>query len=99
MNPRPESYAAVPGDFPGPVLIEVRADCREKNGRFWKTEGAGLTDNPLEAEVFTADEARALLFRDSDGGDYPVSAALVLADEEARLSAFRERIAAVGGGK
>lgn len=64
------SCAAVPYEFEGPCLLEVRPEQRRGAGR-WVTR-MGYTEDVLRAEVFSASDAHRIA---AEGWAYPVDAA------------------------
>lgn len=49
----PVAFDPAPDGYDGPVMYEVRPDRRSGRGRFWRPGGAGYTDHPSYAGVYS----------------------------------------------
>ena len=59
--PGVEQGTPIPDDFDDLCMIEVAPPYRGSRGRFWMPKGHGYTNDPKQAGLFTADEARSIV--------------------------------------
>lgn len=55
--------APIPEGFDDLCLIEVMPEWRSGRGRFYRPKSDGYTDDPVQAGLYTGDEARAMVGR------------------------------------